>query len=178
MKQFTESFHLWRCSYGTAKRILSSIGIDGVVFNETNHWTTVVPLDGNSQLTNFSKRFDGVLLHYLYDEHYAWMTNLVSHRQLISSYINMWVPEYYVKDDLLNIEAFFPYLLSPDYQSEFKMIFLLDDFEDIFEVNPAYRFAHLIGIKNYRYFNTPGTAAIQPTKPGRAPVAARLRQAY
>lgn len=154
MSKFTESFHLRHSNENEAKRLLTAIGVQGIIYEETNGWTTVVPLDEhNSQVANISAHFRGTVLHYLYDEDYAWMINLFSHSELISNYVSLWKPEYYIKDDLLNIDAFFKYLVTPDAQSEFKMIFVLDDFEEIFEVNPAYRFAQLLGIKNYRRLN-------------------------
>lgn len=151
MSEFIESFHLRHSNRDEAKTLLTTIGVRGITYKETNGWTTVLPLGENSQVSNISSNYRGVVLHYLYSEDHAWMINLLSNGELISSYVCAWTPVYFVQDDLLDIEAFYPYLLTPDSQSEFKMIFVMDDFEDIFDVNPAFRFAELLGIEHYQW---------------------------
>ncbi|MDH5323881.1 MAG: hypothetical protein OEZ68_02830 [Gammaproteobacteria bacterium] len=152
MNDHVESFHFRRCANGEIDRLLQKIGGHGVVYHETNGWVTFLPLGESSSLVAaVSANCKGVVLHYLYDEDNAWMVNLFSNGKLKSSYVSVWSPEYYVKDDLLDITAFYPYLMTQEAQTEFRMIFTLDEFEDIFEVNPAFRFAQLLGIEHYQW---------------------------
>ena len=152
MSEFSESYHLRTNNKDDGIALLNKMGARGIVFEQTNGWITVLP-EGelNSQIGNVSSSFSGVVLHYMYAEDHAWMMNLFSNGLPISRFLCMWDPEFNVQDDSLNVDAFADYLQSPDTMQEFEKLFAIDNLEDLFEVNPAYKFADLLGIEHYQW---------------------------
>ncbi len=151
MSEFSESFHLRTEDKNEGKELLKNIGASGIVFEPTNGWVTVIP-EGelNSQIPAMSS-YKGTILHYMYAEDHAWMTNLFSDGNPISSFVCAWDPELYIEDASLNTEELSNFLVSPDSLPELENLFSLTDMETIFELNPAYTFAKLLGLEHYEW---------------------------
>ncbi len=151
MSEFSESFHLRTKDKNEGKELLKRIGVSGIVFEPTNGWVTVIP-DGelNSQISPMSS-YNGTILHYMYAEDHAWMINLFSDGNPLSSFVCAWDPEIYIEDASLNIEELTKFLVSAELQSQFEELFSLNDIEKIFEINLAYTFAKSVGLEHYEW---------------------------
>ncbi len=152
MSEFSESYHLRTTDKNEGKQLVEELGVSGIVFAETNGWVTVL-LEGelNAHIRNVASNFDGVVLHYMYAADHAWMTNLFSKGNPISSFVCAWDPELHIEDEALDVDALSTLLLNAEDEEKLEALFSLADLDEIFEINPAYSFAALLGIEHYQW---------------------------
>ena len=153
MSEFSESFHLKTDAKNEGKKLLKSIGVNGIVFEETNGWVTVIH-EGelNSQISPMSS-YNGIIVHYMYAEDHAWMLNVFYQGNSVCNFVCAWDPEIHIEDKSLNFKELSKLIVSYESLQEFEELFSLNEIEKIFKVNPAYTFAKLIGLEHYKWLS-------------------------
>lgn len=162
MSEFSESYHLRSISQNDGVELLRRAGLKGFVFPPANAWVTIVaegaPYEPNKKLITANT---GVLLHYMYAEDHGWAFSVYSGSEPAVEYGCYWEGDLVIDDSALDLGRLCE-LVGPCAGGEAELclekirdVLCPQSHDEVFEGDgpPAYRFARLLGLENYRWLS-------------------------
>ncbi len=154
MSEFSESYHLRSRDTADTVALLRRAGVDGFVFPSAEGWTAFVAEGGTfAPDERLVAAAPAPLLHYVCAEDHGWSFALFAAGACRSAYQCSWDEQVQVHDDDCVPEVLVPYF-APDYPQPRETLARLlrpATLNEIFEYNPAYTFAAVLGLRNYAW---------------------------
>ena len=156
MSEFSESYHLKTSETRHGIELLHRAGLRGFVFPATNGWVTVLP-EGEPFVPNepLIKASTGTLLYFGNAEDHGWWFAVYVDANPLVSYTCTWEDSIQVQQplDIETFEEVIGPVLTSLGSEKVRQIFEPKDFEELFEVKPAYLLADAVGLKNYQWIS-------------------------
>jgi hypothetical protein len=158
MSEFSTSFHVRVDGSRDATKLLRQAKLSGLTFGPANGWLTFVPYadlahyrkaDGPRFATDLSRLTGLPVLHYCYAEDHGWTFALARTDGPLVQYACWWDPQPTVERDQFDPLALAP-IVSTDLLEPLLRSF---DQETAAHVEPAYRFAELLGLPAYKWLS-------------------------
>ncbi|QHW31680.1 hypothetical protein GZH47_13065 [Paenibacillus rhizovicinus] len=160
MSEFSESYHLVSGKQEEGAALLRKAGLSGYVFPARNNWVTLLPSGGIFEYNeDLIAKNGGILLHYVYAEDHGWSFTLYERTSQIAHYSCYWEEEIVHDRSELNLDAMMGLLNGtverdkPIETGDLNHLFACEDFEELFEMTPAYRLAERLGIVHYEWLS-------------------------
>jgi hypothetical protein len=158
MSEFSTSYHVRVGDSDAAQKLLRQAKLSGVIFGPANGWLTFVPYanlakyrnaDGPRFADYLSKLTGLAVLYYCYAEDHGWTFALAHADRPLVQFACWW-------DSLPTVERdqFDPLALAPIIVPELLEPLLgAFDHNEAVQVEPAYRFAELLGLPAYKWLS-------------------------
>jgi hypothetical protein len=159
LSEFSVSYHLYTGDDGReAQKMLRQAKLSGITFGPTNCWLTFVPyaqsklyrtLAGPRLADYLSGRTRLTTLHYSYAEDHGWTFALARPHQPLMQFACWWDPSPTIERDKFDPLALAPFLSLELVEPLLRPL----DQEEAASLQPAYRFAELLGLPAYEWLS-------------------------
>ncbi len=152
MSEFSETYHLRSERTEDVESLLKQLGLPGYVYPSTNGWVTFVVANNTFEPDpKIIAAAPLLLLHYVYAEDHGWSFALFHQGQPKVSYRCDWEDDIVFDDSQYSRPALLELIPTADTELLGKLEAQLqpDDFDQLFETEPAKIFAQALGLENY-----------------------------
>lgn len=161
MSEFSESYHIRTSDPAATTRRIREARFWGLVFPPTSGWLTFVPYADRKEahpLTGaeahrLPSALKTLVLVYVYAEDHGWFFRLHQPGKPLVAYECWWDPELAIDRSQFDLRAVEPLLLRIEHRSELEKLLNPSTIDDIYDSNPARRFAELLGLPEYRWLS-------------------------
>lgn len=165
MSEFSESFHLRSDDAQEGIKLLQRAGFQGVVFDSSNHWVTIIPQASlHEAVETFVENNKGILLHYMFAEDYGWEFSVYKLREQIFHYECAWEEEILFDDTHAQMSVLQELLDDHAHIAQFEAILHPKTGRDVQHIN--HTFAKLLGLSHYEWLSGEYPDALNEGKTG------------
>ena len=161
MSEFSESYHLRSERLEDAIELLRRAKRKGYVFQPVNGWITFTAEEGQFEPDErIVTAAHQPLLHYVCAEDHGWSFTLFDQAKVVCGYRCDWDNEITIDDSKYDRDILLPFVpeaqiaLFDDFESRLHP----QDFDELFEAEPAKFFAQAIGLEHYDWLAYEGMA--------------------
>ncbi|MFD2612701.1 hypothetical protein [Paenibacillus gansuensis] len=160
MSEFSESYHLFSDRQEEGVELLTRAKLKGYVYPAQNHWVTILAegsmFQENKQLVRNNL---GTLVHYIFAEDHGWTLSIYERAEQVFHYDCVWEEEVDSNYGEFNLNKVVDVINANPVQNakvtleELQPLFHITEFEQAFELSPAYRVAELLGMPYYEWLS-------------------------